>query len=196
MRTLYLKDRSANSATTIVHDNQGNACYLLTGKWGLRHDALSIYTMQGFLLAEIRQLSLGLLPKFAIYQNRQKIGVIGKSLGFVREFVYIRELNWVIVGNVFTNHYRVFRNNHVVFTMEPESSNGGLYNRLTVTQESDEPVAVLVACVLNHWAHKKDRRGIRSRIPGLGFHQSKSPELGYFKNLNDVYQKNTKMLIK
>lgn len=184
MRTLYLKNRANDRSATIIHDNTNQACYLLTGKWGLRHDALSIYTMQGQLLGEIRQLSLGLMPKLAIYQNRQKVGTIGKSLGFVREFIYIHDLNWVIVGNAFTNHYRVFRNNHLVFTMDPEQSSGGLYCRLTVSQEADEPIAILVACILNHWSHKGDVHRLKSRIPRWRINRNSSPELGCFKNLN------------
>lgn len=181
MRTLYLRDRANDHSTTIIRDNYDQACYLLTGKWGLRHDALSIYTMQGQLLGEIRQLSLGLIPKFAIYQGRQKVGTIGKSLGFVRKLIYIRGLNWVIVGNGLTNHYRVFRNNHVVFTMEPEVS--GFYNRLTVSQEADEPVAILVACVLNHWAHKRSTKKVKKLAPKLHFGKNSAPEMGCFKKL-------------
>jgi uncharacterized protein YxjI len=184
MRTLYLKNRANDHSATIIHDNHEQACYLLTGKWGLRHDALSLYTMQGQLLAEIKQLSLGLMPKFALYQNRQRIGTIGKSLGFVREIIYIHDLNWVIVGNAFTNHYRVFRNNHIVFTMDPEQASAGMYCRLTVTQEADEPMAILVACVLNHWAHKHSAKRSPRRLPNWRFNRSATPEIGCFKNLH------------
>lgn len=180
MRTLYLRNRANNRSATIIRDNYDSARYLLTGKWGLRHDALSVYTMQGQLLGEIRQLSLGLMPKFAIYQGHQRVGTIGKSLGFVREFIYIRGLNWVIVGNALTNHYRVFRNNHLVFIMEPEAS--GFYNRLTVTQEADEPVAILVACILNHWAHKRSTKRIKGLAPTFHFGKNSEPEIGCFKN--------------
>lgn len=133
----------------------GQECYLLTGKWGLRNDVLSLYTMQGQLIAEVKQLGLGLLPKLALYQNRTKVGTIGRSLGLVSEFVYIHGLNWVIVGNVLTNRYRVFRNTHLVFQMEPTPQTSGYYQQITVSQESDEPLAILVAYVLNHWAHRK-----------------------------------------
>ena len=91
MRTLYLREHGGQrQATTIVHDEFNNACYLLTGKWGLRQDVVSLYTMQGSLLAEVKQVTLGLWPKFVLYQNRQRVGVIAKSLGFVRQVIYIR----------------------------------------------------------------------------------------------------------
>ncbi|WP_251547383.1 LURP-one-related/scramblase family protein [Limosilactobacillus caecicola] len=184
MRTLYLKNRANDRSATIIHDNLHEARYLLTGKWGLRHDALSLYTMQGDLLAEIKQLSLGMLPKFGIYVNHHRIATICKSLGFVREFIYIRDLNWVIMGNALNNHYRVFRNNHTVFTMEPEKSSGGLYCRLTINQESDEPVAILVGCVLNHWAGTRVTRRMKKLLPNRQFRRGAVPELGCYKKLD------------
>lgn len=111
--------------------------------------------MQGQLLAEAKQLALGIMPKVALYQGNNKVGTIGRSLGFVSEFVYIHGLNWVIVGNVLTNRYRVFRNARLVFQMEPSPETSGYYQQITVTQEADEPLAILVAYVLNHWAHRK-----------------------------------------
>lgn len=175
MRTLYLKNRANDHSATIIHDNFDQACYLLTGKWGIRNDALSLYTMQGQLLAELKQLSLGLMPKFAIYQNRQRMGTIGKSFGFVRELIYIHGLNWVIVGNAFTNHYRVFRNNHLVFTMEPEQN--GLYCRITINQQADEPIAILIACVLNHWANKHATARKWQRSHGWRWNRNSLPQL-------------------
>lgn len=173
MRTLYLRDRATDESTTIIHDQSNNACYLVTGKWGLRHDALSLYTMQGQLLAEVKQLALGLMPKFALYQNQQRVGTIGKTLGFVSEVVYIHGLNWVIVGNALTNHYRVFRNTQQVFQMLPDESSGGYYLTITVDQEADEPLAILVAYVLNHWAHRKIKTP--QKVRQWGFKHSPLP---------------------
>lgn len=183
MRTLYLKDRANDQSATIIHDSADQACYLLTGKWGLRHDALSLYTMQGELIGEIKQLSLGLRPKFVLYQNHQRIATISKSLGFVREFVYIHDLNWLIVGSALTNHFRVFRNSHLVFTMEPDHDTAGLYCRLVINQQADEPAAILVACILNHWAHRGTSQKLQSRLPRLHFNRNASPELGCCKEL-------------
>jgi uncharacterized protein YxjI len=181
MRTLYLRDRATDESTTIVHDQANNACYLVTGKWGLRHDALSLYTMQGRLLAEVKQLGLGLMPKFALYLGSQRVGTIGKTLGFVSEVVYIHGLNWVIVGNALTNHYRVFRNTTQVFRMDPDQATGGYYLTITVNQEADEPLAILVAYVLNHWAHRKLKAP--RKVRHWGFKHSAIP--GMATSLND-----------
>lgn len=162
MRSFYIKDRSCDSSVMIVHDNRDNSCYMITGRWGIRHDALSLYTMQGKLLAEIRQLSLGLFPKFGLYLDRQRVGTIGKTIGFIHELVYIKGLNWVIVGNIFSNRFKVFRNGHLVFSMVPDQSTNGIFNRVTVTQEADEPLALLVAVILNHWSHHRSRQRVKN----------------------------------
>ena len=82
VRTLYMRDHATDrQPATVIHDENNQAAYLLAGKWGLRQDALSLYNMRGDLLAEVSQLSLGLLPKFALYVNHQKVGVVGLCAG-------------------------------------------------------------------------------------------------------------------
>lgn len=165
MRTLYMRDHATNrQPATVVHDADNDAVYLLAGKWGIRQDALSLYNMHGDLLAEVKQLSLGLLPKFALYADHKRVGVVGKSLGFVREVVYIRGLNWVIVGNAMTNHYRVFKGSRQIFAMEPAKNTGASYLAITIGVKSEEPLAILVACVLNHWAKRSDPKPVRVRF--------------------------------
>ena len=144
MRQLYLRDHSTDlHGTTIIRDQQGQSRYLLAGKWGLHHDVLSLYAINGALLAEVKQLSLGLLPKFALYQHRQRVGIVGKSFGFVRQVIYIRGLNWIIVGSPLGNRYRVFGGGRLVFAIKPVQLTGTYYHEL---------LAILIASVLDHWA--------------------------------------------
>ena len=182
MRTLYMRDRTTDrQPATVVHDANHNAIYLLAGKWGIRQDTLSLYNMHGDLLAEVKQLSLGLLPKFALYVDQQRVGVVGKSLGFVREVVYIRGLNWVIVGNALTNHYRVFKGSRQIFAMEPAKNSGASYLAITIGVKSEEPLAILVACVLNHWAKRPDPKPIWDRFK---FKSISQPNLGLEAPIN------------
>ena len=164
MRKLYIRDRASSQSATVIHDERAESCYLLTGKWGLRHDALSLYTMQGELLAELKQLTLGITPRFALYQNRQRVGTMGKALGFVREVVYIRGLNWMVMGSAQSNCYRVYRNRRLVFTMGPVENTGGMYTEINVANRADEPLAILVACVLDHWARRGKKAPMRLPI--------------------------------
>lgn len=153
MRKLYLRDHSTDlHGTTVVRDDQGRSCYLLAGKWGMHHDVLSLYAINGELLAEVKQLSLGLLPKFGLYEHRQRVGTVGKSFGFVRQVVYIRGLNWIIVGSPLSNRYRVFGAGKLVFAFKPVQFSGSYCHELRITRKEDEPLAILVASVLDHWA--------------------------------------------
>lgn len=153
MRKLYLRDHSTDlHGTTIIRDEHGRSCYLLAGKWGLHHDVLSLYAIDGQLLAEVKQLSLGLLPKFALYRHRQRVGTIGKSFGFVRQVVYIRGLNWIIVGSPLGSRYRVFGAGKLIFALKPVQFSGSYCHELRISKQADEPLAILVASVLDHWS--------------------------------------------
>ncbi|MBB1080328.1 hypothetical protein H5S09_10495 [Limosilactobacillus sp. STM2_1] len=165
MRQLYIRDRSTDlHGTTVIRDKDGKSCYLLVGKWGIRHDALSLYAISGALLAEVKQLSLGLLPKFALYVNRQRVGTIGKGFGFVQQVVYIRGINWIIVGSPLTSRYRVFRGSHLVFSINPVKLSGGYCHELKVNKKDDEPLAILIASILNHWARRSDQEPLLAKL--------------------------------
>ncbi|BAP86166.1 hypothetical protein LOOC260_116590 [Paucilactobacillus hokkaidonensis JCM 18461] len=170
MRTLYIHQHLNDlRGATVVKDENGAATYLLVGKWGLQRDVLSLYAIDGALLAEIRQLTLGILPKFSIYQDRQQIGTVGKSLGFLREVIYIRGLNWIVVGNTLKDSYRVYHGTQLVFSLKPVKFTSGYYHELSIVDQELEPVAILIASVLDHWARKGDRRvkKVRQRQHGL-----------------------------
>lgn len=180
MRKLYLRDHATDlHGTTVIRDEHGHSCYLLVGKWGMHYDVLSLYAINGRLLAEVKQLSLGLLPKFALYADRKRVGIVGKSLGFVRQVIYIRGLNWIVIGSPLEARYRVFKGSRLVFSIKPVQFTGNYYHLLQVTHKEDEPLAILVASVLDHWA----RRG-QTKSAKLRFHR---PELG--NNLEMGYSK-------
>lgn len=170
MRSLYLRDHSTDlHGTTVIRDDQGRSCYLLVGKWGMHRDVLSLYAINGELLAEVKQLSLGLLQKFALYQHRQRVGVVGKSFGFVRQVIYIRGLNWIIVGSPLESRYRVFGGGKLIFALRPVQLTGSYYHELRVTKKENEPLAILIASVLDHWARggQVESRKVRFKNPNL-----------------------------
>lgn len=139
----------------------------------MHHDVLSLYAINGDLLAEVKQLSLGLLPKFGLYQHHQRVGVVGKSFGFVRQVVYIRGLNWIIVGSPLGSRYRVFGAGKLVFALKPVQFSGSYCHELRVTNREDEPLAILVASVLDHWSRNgqldSDKIQFKNRSLADGF---------------------------
>lgn len=168
MRQLYIRDRSTDlNGATVIHDESGHSCYLLAGKWGIRYDALSLYTMSGELLAEAKQLTLGLTPKFALYLNQRQVGTIGKSLGFFHELIYIRGLNWIVVGSLMSGHFKVFCGSQLIFEVEPVQNTGGFCSRLSVVNQADEPLAILTATIINRWARHQDRQPLHEKLRQL-----------------------------
>lgn len=168
MRQLYIRDRSTDlNGATVIHDESGHSCYLLAGKWGIRYDALSLYTMSGELLAEAKQLTLGLTPKFALYLNQRQVGTIGKSLGFFHELIYIHGLNWIVVGSLMSGHFKVFCGSRLIFEIEPVQNTGGFCSRLSVVNQADEPLAILTATIINRWARHQDRQPLREKLRQL-----------------------------
>lgn len=177
MRKLYLRSQSASTKNvTVVHNIHGQQAYLLTGRWGLRADVLSLYSISGQLLAEIKQASFGLVPRFHLFQNRQQVGSVGLSLGFSRELVYIRGLNWIVVGHGSQNRYRIFQGRRLVCDIQPVEKSGFTVSELTVNCEVDEPLSLLLAAVLNHYAHRGSQVPLRSRL--AQYWKSKQAQLG------------------
>lgn len=178
MRKLYLRDHASSArSVTVVHDTHGQQCYLLTGRWGLRADVLSLYTIDGQLLAEIKQASLGLVPRFNLFQNRQLVGSVGLSLGFSRELVYIRGLNWIVVGRGLRNSYKIFQGRRLVCSIKPVEKTGMMVSELAIDRQIDEPLSLLVAAVLNHFAHRSDKVPLRVRLANR--FKNRQSELGH-----------------
>jgi uncharacterized protein YxjI len=114
------------------------------------------------------------------------VGTIGKSLGFVREMIYIRGLNWIIVGNMISNRYKVFHGASLIFSLSPIRYANSDYHELIVENPEDEPISIVIASVLDHWARKKDPQQKRSFRNNLSFHAEQS----LFSNLKNRPAKN------
>ncbi|ETY75148.1 hypothetical protein LFAB_03430 [Lactiplantibacillus fabifermentans T30PCM01] len=164
MRKLYFSRNSFAKGARIVRDAHDQSHYLLVGRWGRRQDALSLYAIQGELLAEIKQTSLGLLPKFDLYYNRQNVGSISKTLGFWHEMIYVRKLRWIIMGSLNTESYRIYHGTDLVMTMRPVVTSNGEAFELEIAEETIEPICICVAAILDHWQKPTNRN--RDKVLG------------------------------
>jgi uncharacterized protein YxjI len=167
MRKLYFSRNSFAKGARIVRDGHNQSHYLLVGRWGRRQDALSLYAIHGELLAEIKQTSLGLLPKFDLYYNRQNVGSISKTLGFWHEMIFVRKLRWIIMGSLNSESYRIYHGTELVMTMRPVVTSNGEAFELAITDESTEPLCICIAAILDHWQKPTNRE--RSRLPKSGY---------------------------
>lgn len=59
---------------------QENRFFLMVGRWGTKGDALSLYAMNGNLVAHIKQISLTFGNRFEIYKEFEKVGTMQKFL--------------------------------------------------------------------------------------------------------------------
>ncbi|MCT4488172.1 LURP-one-related/scramblase family protein [Levilactobacillus parabrevis] len=164
MRKLYLNQAALSAkATTVIRDADNESRYLLVGKWGLRADVLSVYTISGALEAEVKQETLGLLPKFRLLYHRQMVGRVSKTLGVIREVLFVRGLNWVIMGNINSGHFSITHGRESVASIDRVSQSGGGTIELTVDQEDHEALVICLASILDRWGKKSQGSAIPAK---------------------------------
>lgn len=159
MRQLFIRQTPGllNGVRPVL-DHQHQPVYLLSGQFGWSRAQMIASTPAGKILAEAKQLSLGVMPKFALLYNNKEVGAVSRSLGFWREVVYIRGLNWVVMGNLVAGKYKIYHGTHVVATMSTLTGTDGDYQQVSVTNHSAEPVCLLIAAIMDRWAKQKSRR--------------------------------------
>ena len=155
MRQLYLNQAALSArATTVIRDADNQSRYLLVGKWGLRSDVLTVYLIDGSLEAEVRQESLGLLPRFRLVYHRQTVGRVSKTLGVIREVLFVRGLNWVIMGNLNSGKFRIYHGRDLIATISRVTDSGATVV-LTVDQPNHEGLVICLAAILDRWAKRQ-----------------------------------------
>jgi len=170
MRQLYLNQGALSTrATTVIRDADNQSCYLLVGKWGMRADVLTVYLIDGSLEAEVRQESLGLLPRFRLLYRRQTVGRVSKTFGLIREVLFVRGLNWVIMGNLNKAQFRIYHGRDLIATIKPADAAANTL-LVTVDQPDHEGLVICLAAILDRWA-KRQQHGFnplrnRALAPG------------------------------
>ncbi len=169
MRQLYIRQTpGVLNGIRPVLDVHRETLYLISGQFGWSRAQLIASTAAGERVAEAKQLSLGIMPKFAIYYNDKEVGSVSRSLGLWREIIYIRGLNWVVMGNLVSGKYKIYHGTQVIASMRPVDGSDGTYDQLSVTNHSAEPVCLLIAAILDRWSKQNSRREARNRELRLG----------------------------
>ncbi|ABJ63815.1 LURP-one-related/scramblase family protein [Levilactobacillus brevis] len=157
MRVLYLNQAALSAkATSVVRDQHNQSRYLLVGKWGLRADVVSVYTIAGSLEAEVKQETLGLLPKFRLLYHRQLVGRVSKTFGVIREVLFVRGLNWIIMGNLNHGHFKIYHGRDLIASIDRVSASGNTV-ALTVDHPDHEALVICLATILDRWAKHQQR---------------------------------------
>lgn len=156
MQRFYLKSQGLeNKGAITVSDENHNSKYLLVGKWGIKRDALSVYDMQGQLRAELKQIAVGLLPKFKLFLNNHEVGMVTTPVGFIRGLLYVHNLRWIIIGDTVTCHFKVFHGLTKILEVNRVQINGSAYIELNVFVESNTPLFICLSAILDRWIQKR-----------------------------------------
>lgn len=170
MARLYIRqDLLASNTRTIIKDEDNHAVFLLVGRWGTRGDVLSLYKMEGEIVASIKQATFSFTPgaRFDLYQGFDKVGSLQRILSFNRDFYYVRRLGWVVIGQISQQEYRIMQLNRTIMTMSREILPNGNFYVLDIVDDADAPLAICIAAVLNYWLQNRQRTGeqLKKYIP-------------------------------
>ena len=113
MSEFFIQEQQLGKVTrTIVKDQAGRSLFLLVGRWGTRGDALSLYAMNGEILASIKQVSWTFGTRFELYQRFEKVGTLRKLFNLNADFYYVQGLHWAVVGDIKAHQYSQWRYVH------------------------------------------------------------------------------------
>ncbi len=157
----------SENTRTLVKNEKGASIYLLVGRWGTRGDALSLYAMNGDIVASIKQTSFTAGARFELYQNFEKVGVMNRLLTFSRDYYYIQQLHWAVVGDIRNHHYSIFYKTQTIMDMMEATLISGDYYVLSVSEDRDAPICICIASVLNYWLVKRSKgplKGLKKQL--------------------------------
>lgn len=155
MRLLYSRRNSLTSTgCATIKDEHGQIIYLITGKWGKAHDVLSIYSIHDELLAQVKQKSFGIFPRFDLYVKNQHVGSLRRYYGVGHEMLFVKGLNWFIIGNIFNFNYKIYHGRNCIMSISEIQLTKGQGLEFAIANYSDEPLCLCIAAILDHFTQK------------------------------------------
>lgn len=159
MPEFYIQDKQLSNITrTVVTDEKGQFLFLLVGRWGTKGDALSLYQMNGNLVASIKQISWTFGKRFEIYENYTKVGSLQKIFNWPGDFYYIPRLNWSVYGEIYNHHYKIRRFNEEIMQMNKAVFLTGDYYMLEIPDPNNAPTCICVAAIMDYWLYNRNRK--------------------------------------
>lgn len=158
----------------IVSDSTGQELFLIVGRWGRFADKLSVFSIDGSRLLDIRQATLSFFPKFYFYIDAKKMGTLKKRpgiQGIKNPFFTFTGLNWVITGDFIKKHFTIKHFNKTIGTIIKHVSYMGELYIVDFDSEEYIPVACGLAILLDHYAQSKKpmRKRWQQQTYSLGF---------------------------
>lgn len=159
MSEYFIQDKQLSSVTrTIVKDEKGKSLYLMVGRWGTKGDALSLYSMNGTLVASIKQMSFTFGTRFELYKDFEKVGTLQKIFNWPGDFYYIQQLHWTVQGDIYNHQYSIHHLTHRIMQMSKATLAAGDYYVLNVENDEDAPICICIAAVMDYWLYNRSKK--------------------------------------
>ena len=159
MSEFFIQDRQLSRVTrTIVKDETGKSLFLMVGRWGTKGDALSLYRLNGQMVASIKQISFTFGTRFEIYKDFEKVGTLQKIFNWPGDFYYIQQLHWAVHGDIYNHRYGIHHFNKKIMEMNKATLLTGEYYVLDVVDDRDAPVCICIAAVMDYWLYNRHRK--------------------------------------
>lgn len=158
MIRLFVKENKGDSHRLTVRDDNGQILYLIEGYWGRKNDIINLFSLQGDLILQAKQINFSPFFQFELFQAKEKIGTIRKHPGFfgLRDaFFTIQPQNWLIKGDFEKLYFEVFKEEQRIMTATKMISNANYLFSLKIKKEEDLALASLVTVLLDHYSREK-----------------------------------------
>ncbi|GAY72720.1 hypothetical protein [Lentilactobacillus kosonis] len=146
---INVSELERSHATKVINEFSNNQ-YLVVGRWGLVTDSYSIYSRSGELLCEIKQATLGTSPRFDIYYLDKLVGTSIINLSLHYSTIYIKGINWLIIGNEVKQNYSIIKKQKRIGTIHSFNTHGDVVRIISTDNINDESIMVAIAAILNH----------------------------------------------
>ncbi|MDR2661165.1 MAG: hypothetical protein LBC17_03945 [Lactobacillaceae bacterium] len=157
--TIYLlsKNKTQRNIDFKVFDENFNPVFRVLGNTGRKNDVLFVYDLSNTELARIRQISVGLIPRFQLLHDDNYVASFSFNFGPLSDLIYISHLNWIITGNIINGNYRIRYGSKKILSVSEIQLPEGDFNRLDVVLDNQASVHVAIVALLNNWIYLKSK---------------------------------------
>ena len=160
MATYYIEQSLLSAKVrTLIKDDKNQPAYLLVGSWGSKGDSVSVYHLDGRLLAKAKQTTLSVRPQFDLFMHHEKVGVLKRLFFWQRDFYFIKKLNWLAIGDIKKQKYQIYYLNDKLFEMTQVKRGNRVFFKMIVPDEKLAPLCICLVSVLDYWARKGTKVG-------------------------------------
>lgn len=158
MIQLFINEDRKESHRFTVRDDSGEILYLIEGYWGKKNDSVNLFSLNGNLLLQAKQVNMSLFFKFDLIHEQEKVGSFRKHPGFfgLRDaFFTIQPKDWIIRGDFETLNFTIFQNGQEIIETSKLLKQANYLYSLKVKREEDLVLASLLSILLDHYSRKK-----------------------------------------